>query len=98
MQRLTGLIYEATGTLVGANGEQIHGTVSFDQGLLGREGWVAADPTDHLGDVCAARDDAGRLLDATTRPPAFFPWRFRPDEPLPSPPSDCAVLKGGSRS
>lgn len=89
---MNGLTYEATGTLVGANGEQIHGTVSFDQGMLGPEGWVAADPADHLGDVCAVRDDAHRILDATILPDAFFPWRFRPDTPLPSAPYDCSIL------
>ena len=89
---MKGLTYEATGILLGANGEQIHGTVSFDQGMFASEGWVAADPTDHRGDVCGAHDDAHRPIDSTTVPAEFFPWRFHPDEPLPSTPYDCPVV------
>ncbi len=92
LQRLHGLSYEATGILVGANGDARHGTVVFDQGRYGPAGWTAADPADHLGDVCAAYDDDHRPLDTTTLPAAFFPWRFRPDAPLPSAPYDCSLV------
>jgi hypothetical protein len=94
MQRLDrdALVYMATGTMVGANGQQIPATVYFDQGAYDGSRWVALDPTDHLGDVCAAVDNAERPIDSTTVPAAFFPWRFHPDEPLPSTPYDCSIV------
>lgn len=85
--------YEVTGTLVGADGTMLPDvTVIFDQAQWSAGRWTSRLPEAGLGDVCAAMDGQGRTIDNSTMPPTFFPWRFQPDEPLPSQPADIVII------
>ena len=95
MQRMDLLhyTYEATGTLVGADGTMLPDvTVIFDQAQWSAGRWTSCPPEAGLGDVCGAIDGQGCTIDRSTMPPTFFPCCFQPDEPLPSQPADIVII------
>ncbi|MGE5674089.1 MAG: hypothetical protein ACM3XM_09385 [Mycobacterium leprae] len=88
---MNGFFYVARGQFVGANGQEVPGYAFFDQWEIFGQRFRFRPPEEGLGDLHQATDLAGRPLCAVVLKRSFYPYRFRPDRPLPALPSNLPV-------